>query len=131
MDILKKQLSEKDRAGLESVLGQTVANRMINADDIGGIDTKKLKPGDLIKITTSRSKYEIVILEVEKGYAEKIEISGGNLKNPEVGYLAGSTYGGSMIKPHWIGLSMYLEVSFPNMEILRSSMIEQVEVIEA
>ena len=72
-----------------------------------GIDVHSLKPGTAVIVATTNSIYKIV-----KGQADKYEvkIQGGKyIPEPSWANFSGSTFGGSMIKPGWIGYGMFME----------------------
>jgi hypothetical protein len=83
-------------------------------------------------VETRKSVYFVKLMDAETG---EITIQGGVRKNgstrfedPKLGYLHGSTYGGSMIRPHWLGHLMHMEVGFDEGRITTSS-IQNVEII--
>lgn len=75
--------------------------------DQDGVDIAKLKAGTKLEVQTRNTLYKITILNPQK---QKIEIQGGQIEEPEEAILQGSTWGGSMLKLHWVGYMMHMEI---------------------
>ena len=73
-----------------------------------GIDIRDLEPRVTLVVGTSHSRYNVT--PVQAGDSRVI-ISGGRLfPEPTEARLAGSTFGGSLLKQGWIGIGMCLEI---------------------
>jgi len=77
-----------------------------------GLRLTDFKRGTLLYVETRKSIYQIEVLE-----DRYVEIMGGMLQNGEHRFpkpisavIAGSTFGGSMIKIAWIGYQMHMEI---------------------
>jgi hypothetical protein len=74
-----------------------------------GIDISKLEPETIIEVQTKNSLYKIELTSNHFVFVE-----GGYFPERTKMIFTGSTWGGSMIKPKWIGKDMHLEFVFPN-----------------
>jgi hypothetical protein len=77
-----------------------------------GIDVYKLTPKTMIIVATRNSIYKIL-----KGNRDRcnVKIQGGKyLPTPIEANFSGATFGGSIIKPGWIGCGMHLEFYVPS-----------------
>ena len=73
-----------------------------------GLDIRDLEPRVALVVGTSHSRYNVT--PVRTGDSRVI-ISGGRLfPEPTEARLAGSTFGGSLLKQGWIGIGMCLEI---------------------
>ena len=81
------------------------AFRLGDADDV---DVRELAAGAIVSVRTRNSCYRLVIVEPE---SQRVLVSGGDWfpESTEV-HLVGSTGGGSMLKPGWIGVGLRLEL---------------------
>lgn len=95
----------------------------------GGIFLKDIPDNHIVEAHTQNSVYTIAVIDKEKS---KVAIQGNNqhFTQPEVCYLRGSTFGGSMIKLSWIGVGMYLEANPVAGGIMTTSSIKTVKVKE-
>ena len=94
-----------------------------------GINISLLESGTKLTIETKNSVYKIEIID-----KAEITIMGGMDKNgdirfpqPEEVFFNGSTFGGSMIKPNWIGQGMNMEIQFEHM-VFVSSPVKEIEI---
>ncbi len=88
---------------------------------LGGIDISKLKLGTNLLIYTKNSEYDITVLG-----ERKILLKGGKyFKEFTECYLNGSTWGTSMLKLHWIGYEMLMEIVTSDNKIIRSSPVKR------
>lgn len=85
--------------------------------ELGGIDITKLRPGTKIEVKTQDGKYFIELIDRQGN----IIIKGPEITNQTNAYFAGSTWGGSIMKLHWIGLGMNMELSINNKPFLTRS----------
>lgn len=96
------------------------------SDKDGGYFLENIENGVLVKKATRNSLYILTRIAGEKG---QVAITGGqHIPRPRVGYLHGSTYGGSMIKVGWIGKGMHLEVALVGGGILTTSAIQEISL---
>lgn len=72
----------------------------------GGFQVSKLPEGTLLSVVTSHNVYRIVVIDPKNG---DLAVDGGALPEPRVFRLNGSTLGGSIIRPDWIGAGMFIE----------------------
>ena len=95
----------------------------------GGIFLKDVPDNHIVEAHTQNSIYAIALVDKEKG---RVAVQGNNKHfiQPEVCYLRGSTFGGSMIKIGWIGVGMHLELNLTSGGILTTSSIKTVKVKE-
>jgi|SRR6185436_3138935 len=75
--------------------------------DMKGIDLEKLEVGTRIEAKTKNSLYKIFTM----GHG-KFQVVGGEYfpeKGLHITRIRGSTFGGSIIKIHWLGIGMHIE----------------------
>jgi hypothetical protein len=73
-----------------------------------GVNVRAAEPLVPILVTTRNSRYRIIPLR--QGDAHVL-IQGGQLfPEPAEAYLVGATFGGSLLKMHWIGVGMHMEI---------------------
>lgn len=89
------------------MLDQIIEQRAREQQELGGIDVTKLKPNTKIEIKTKNGEYYIELLDNQGN----VKIKGSRIPTPTNAYFSGSTWGGSIIKLHWIGFGMYMEFS--------------------
>lgn len=99
------------------------------SDKDDGIFLEDVPDNHIVEAHTQNSIYTIAVVDKKKS---KVAIQGNNkyLTQPEVCYLRGSTFGGSMIKVGWIGVGMHLEVNLAIGGIMTTSPIKTVKVKE-
>ena len=89
----------------------------------GGIDFHSLDLGTVVTVHTKYSCYRLVVLD-EKG--KRAMITGGRFfTEPTEVRVEGATAGGTAIKPGWIGVGLYLELSSHSNRIT-TSIVESV-----
>ncbi len=95
----------------------------------GGIFLKDIPDRHIVEVHTQNSVYTIAVIDKDQS---KVAIQGNNkhLLHPEVCYLRGSTFGGSMIKVGWIGVGMHLEVNPATGVIMTTSSVKTVKIKE-
>jgi hypothetical protein len=73
-----------------------------------GIDLRKAEPLVPILVTTRNSLYRLIPL---RAGGSPVLVQGGRFfPEPTQVHLAGSTFGGSALKLHWIAVGMHLEI---------------------
>lgn len=93
--------------------------------DTDGVDVRKLAPGTIVMVRTRHSRYRLVVVEPE---TQRMLVSGGDwFPVPTEAQLVGSTGGGSMLKPGWIGVGLKVEFLRMNRRIT-TSLIDAVTV---
>lgn len=71
----------------------------------GGIEIDKQPIGTRIEAQTRNTLYKIEILA-----GGKAKVEGGRyFSEPKETRISGSTWGGSMLKMHWLGIGMHIE----------------------
>ena len=74
-----------------------------------GFHIKTLDPGTTLTIRTRQSEYRLTVLDGER---QEVLVRGGLwFPETELGYLAGSTAGGSALKMGWLGVGLRMELS--------------------
>lgn len=113
----------------EKHIDPRLLSKIKQSEKDGGIFLKDVPNNHIIEAHTQNSVYTIAVIDKEKS---KVAIQGNNkhLIQPEVCYLRGSTFGGSMIKVGWIGVGMRLEVNLAASRIITTSTIKTVKVKE-
>lgn len=103
-------------------------------DKKGGLNLTLLEVGTKLTVETKNSIYEFKIVE-----GREVTIMGGMTRDgeirfprPEPAIFVGSTWGGSMLKPDWLGEDMSMEIVLPNeveeRQVLTTSRVRNVEV---
>lgn len=95
----------------------------------GGVFLQDIPNGHVVEVHTRTSVYTIAVMDKEKNKVV-IQDNGKHLQQPTVGYLHGSTFGGSMIKVGWIGVGMHLEFQLAGGGVLTTSIIQTVDIKE-
>ena len=86
--------------------------------DTYGVDGHELAPGSVVIMRTRHSRYRLVVVEPE---TQRMLVSGGDgFPVPTDVQLVGSTGGGSMLKPGWIGVGLRVELRRMNRRITTS-----------
>ena len=87
-----------------------IATAIREADARGAIDggfrVSQLPAGTLLSVVTENNVYHVVVVNPDKG---DLAVEGGVLAEPHLFQLIGSTFGGSIIKPDWIGAGMVMK----------------------
>jgi hypothetical protein len=85
------------------------------AEDVAfteGINLREAEPLVPILVTTQNSRYRIIPL---RWGASDVLVQGGQFfPGPTEARLAGSTFGGSFLKMHWINVGMHMEIDTRN-----------------
>lgn len=91
-------------------LSDEVNRNLVRSEIEGGVRLEDLEPGSVLRMHTQNTCYEIVFLHGGSAY-----LSGHPLYCPQpvLVTIAGSTWGGSMLKLHFIGRGMHLEFRHP------------------
>ena|SRR3989442_9597248 len=94
------------------------ANSAPQSDSVKGIDLRSLPEGTAVVVDTRHSRYRLVTLDGNGGNAL---VEGGSYFPQETtARVEGSTLGGSLLKVGWIGLGLFLELSFGGKRIITS-----------
>jgi hypothetical protein len=112
---------------MHSNLSDPINQAIEQSERDGGIWIRDLKSGDRVLITTRNSVYSLVKTS-EKEYT--IEGHPQFCPTPVTVQIAGSTWGGSMLKMGWIGVGMHLEFRVPHFGTLTTSRIKSVEIVK-
>jgi hypothetical protein len=79
------------------------------ARDVGGVDVRTLPPGTEVVVDTSNSHYRFVMLD---GGGLRAVVRGGlRFDDCAEVRIAGSTYGGSLLRIGWIAPGLFLELA--------------------
>lgn len=129
-DILKKRLlADRERAELKERFPEEIYDKIIDADDMGGIDLRDLNVGDVVEIQTTNSSYTLKITEKKSEFCEVAEALGGFFGDkPRRVIILGCNYGGSLLRTHWIGLLMKLEMMLNAKAVVTTSTIWNIKV---
>jgi len=105
-------------------LSDAINRRLAQSEIEGGVFLRDLQPGDALAIETQDWTCTLVYC----GDNEAL-VSGHPEFCPEPVrvYVAGSTWGGSMLKQHFIGRGMCLELIHPRYERILTSMVTEIE----
>jgi len=89
----------------------------------GGVYLRDLRPGSELAVKTRNHLYKVLILGDETAL-----ISGHPTFCPEPAEvrIVGSTWGGSMLKPKFLGFGMHLEFEHPVHRKVLTSRIEEI-----
>ena len=104
-------------------LGDGVNHCIAQSEIEGGIHLRNLAPGTVLEVTTRNRAYTLHY----EGDNQAL-ISGHPVFCPEPVRVSihGSTWGGSMLKQHFIGRGMHLEFVHPVHELITTSVIDDV-----
>lgn len=102
---------------------------MKKSEKDGGILLKDVPDPDeaVVEVYTQNSLYEIAIIDTEK-HEVAVRGNGRVFPEPELCYLRGSTWGGSMVKIGWIGVGMRLEVNGDTSGLVSTSAVKTIKV---
>jgi hypothetical protein len=89
------------------------------------VELENLKPCDTIHVRTHNSSYEIFLLDPETGRA--LVRGGKYFTEPLEAILNGSNFGGSLLKPGWLGLGLRMDL-FVNEYCIKTSPIVELHV---
>ena len=88
------------------------------APGVTGIDLRSLPPGTELVVDTRNSRYRVVMHD---GPDSNALVQGGRYFRQETeARINGSTCGGSLLKRDWIGLGLFVEISFRGMRLVTS-----------
>lgn len=92
-------------------LSEEVNRNIVRSEIEGGVFLEQLPPETVLEIRTKHHRYVAVILG-----GDKVLISGhpGYCPQPVLVAVAGSTWGGSMLRQRFVGRGMYLEFHHPH-----------------
>jgi len=92
-------------------LSDTVNHNIVQSEVEGGVYLERLPPWTVLQIDTQHHSYTAVMLGDNQAF-----ISGHPLYCPEpvLVSIAGSTWGGSMLKLRFVGRGMHLEFHHPS-----------------
>jgi hypothetical protein len=95
---------------LHENLSSEVNRNLVQSEIEGGVRLQDLEPGSMLRVRTRNTCYEVVVLHGGSAY-----LSGHPLYCPQrvLVTIAGSTWGGSMLKVRFIGRGMHLEFCHP------------------
>ena len=95
-----------------------------------GVTLSKLPAGTVLTVRVEGGDvYTIKILRLAATDPFKVLIQGGRYfpEQTEV-YFSGSTWGGSMLKIHWVGVDMHMEIGHPNKPgVITTSAVESIQ----
>ena len=95
-----------------------------------GLNVTVLEKGTKLTVETNNSIYQIVVVD-----GRQITLMGGmtikgdiRFPKPITVMFVGSTWGGSMIKPDWIGQDMGMEIIIDSDSVLHTSFVKNIEI---
>lgn len=104
-------------------LSDAINHRIVKSEIEGGVHLHSLVPGTVLQIRTKNRAYT---LRYEGEYQALISGHPVFCPEPVLVSIHGSTWGGSMLKEHFIGRGMHLEFSHPTFQPITTSIIEDV-----
>lgn len=109
-------------------MDKRIQKRISDESKLPGVNIRKLSPGTIIQARTRNSLYEFVVINPHAG---EVKAKGGkHIPDERAMNFVGSTYGGSMIKPLWIGFGMNMELHYPGTKrILTTTGVRWAKVI--
>jgi len=109
-------------------LDDSVNSAIVQSEIEGGVHLRNVLPGTVLEVRTQNRAYTLRY----EGDGQAL-ISGHPVFCPEPVRVSihGSTWGGSMLKEHFIGRGMHLEFGHPDYEPITTSMIEDVTELVA
>ena len=107
-------------------LSDAINSRIVESELEGGVHLRDVAPGTVLEVQTQNRAYTILY----KGWDQAL-ISGHPVfcPQPVPVTIHGSTWGGSMLKSHYIGRGMRLEFGHPELDPIRTSVILDVREI--
>jgi hypothetical protein len=104
----------------------TINRNMVQSEIEGGVDLYEVPPGTVLEVRTQNHTYTII----HKAWG-RVLISGHPefCPDPVEVLIHGSTWGGSMIRNHYVGRGMHLEFGHPVHQVILTSPI--VDIREA
>jgi len=95
-----------------------------------GLNVTVLEKGTKLTVETNNSIYQIVVVE-----GREITLMGGMTKEGDIRFpkpiramFIGSTWGGSIMKPDWIGQDMRMEIIIDPANVLNTSFVKNIEI---
>lgn len=118
-----EQLGEPELHPLSPHLSDGVNRRILQSEIEGGVHLRNVAPGTVLEVRTQNRAYTLRYQGDNQAF-----ISGHPVFCPEPVLVSihGSTWGGSMLKEHFIGRGMHLEFGHPRYEPIITSVIEEV-----
>ncbi len=92
----------------EHHLSKEINEAIAASDRDGGIWMRDVEVGQTVLVQTKNTLYELT-----KHEQHWSALGGKYFARPRIANIHGSTFGGSMIRPGFIGVGMYLEFSHP------------------
>ncbi|MEP7351943.1 MAG: hypothetical protein ABI824_01795 [Acidobacteriota bacterium] len=104
-------------------LSDEINRRIIQSEIEGGVDLRRLLPRATLEVTTRNNRYVIVLARESEAW---IEGHPQFCPEPVLCTIAGSNWGGSMIKSHYLGRGMHMEFHLPGhiRPIVTSSIVD-------
>jgi hypothetical protein len=105
-------------------LSDEINRNMIQSEIEGGVHLQDLAPGTVLEVQTRNRTYRIVSERDGEAW-----ISGHPVYCPDpiLVSIHGSTWGGSMIREHYIGRGLHLEFGHPEFRAITTSRILDVQ----
>ena len=109
-------------------LSDAINSNIVQSEIEGGVHLRDVQPGTILEVTTQNRAYIIIY----QGWDQAL-ISGHPVFCPEPVPVTihGSTWGGSMLKTHFIGRGMRLEFGHPTYQPILTSVILDVRACTA
>jgi hypothetical protein len=119
----EEQIWDPELHPLSPHLSDGVNHRILQSEIEGGVHLRNVLPGTVLEVRTQNRAYTLRYQGDNQAF-----ISGHPVFCPEpvLVSIAGSTWGGSMLKEHFIGRGMHLEFHHPTYEPITTSLIEDV-----
>lgn len=107
-------------------LSDGINSQIVQSEVEGGVHLRDVTPGTVLEVKTQNRAYTILY----KGWDQAL-ISGHPVfcPHPVPVTIHGSTWGGSMLKSHFIGRGMRLEFAHPDYDPIRTSLILEVREV--
>ena len=103
-------------------LAVEIYGRMVESEVQGGVRLRALEEGSLLQVRTINRIYEIEVRDGETSISGHPRIC----PCPVPVRFRGSSWGGSMLKPDYLGLGMHMEVQHPVHSTVTTSKIVSV-----
>ena len=106
-------------------LSTEINRNLVQAEIEGGVRVDDLRPGSRLQVKTQNTCYRILVL-----YGALALITGHPVfcPHPVLVTIHGSTWGGSLLKMHFIGRGMHLEFNHPSYNTpIVTSPIQEIE----
>ncbi len=124
---MRTTTNNPDRTGIYAThpsIAPEIRGRIIRSEVEGGVRLRALAEGERVLVKTANRIYRI---EIREG---RTWISGHPrfCPRPVAVLVRGSTWGGAMLKPDYLGLGMHMEFQHPDHATVVTSKIESVSV---